>query len=47
MQRLLFLPPLALFAAFMLTAAGAGEKKKDDGYVSIFNGKSLDDEYFL
>jgi len=35
---LLFLP---LLAAFMLTATDAGEKKKDDGYVSIFNGKDL------
>ena len=36
-------PLLALpfFAAFMLTAAPAGEKKKDDGYVTIFNGKDL------
>ncbi len=38
------IPLLAsLFAiAFMLTAAPAGEKKKDDGYVSIFNGKNFD-----
>jgi hypothetical protein len=44
MQRIL-LPLLAALIAvgFMLPASPAGEKrKKDDGYVSIFNGKSLD-----
>jgi hypothetical protein len=40
MHRIL-LPLLLLAAAFMLTAAPAGEKKKDDGYVSLFDGKSL------
>src|SRR2546430_1718777 len=43
MRRALLVPTLAstLLAAFMLTAAHAGEKKKDDSYVSIFDGKSL------
>src|SRR5262249_30720951 len=43
MQRIL-LPAFAILiaAAFMLPAKGAGEKKKDDGYVAIFDGKSLD-----
>lgn len=31
-----------LFAVFMLIAAPASAQKKDDGYVSIFDGKSLD-----
>jgi hypothetical protein len=43
MQRILFLLILAvLAAAFMLPPMPAGEKKKDDGYVAIFDGKSLD-----
>jgi hypothetical protein len=43
MQRILLLPVVALSAAaFMLPATPAGEKKKGDGYVAIFDGKSLD-----
>jgi len=43
MHRILLLPFLALIAAaVMLPAAPAGEKKKDDGYVPLFDGKSLD-----
>src|SRR6266699_649671 len=44
MQRILVLPILALFAAagFILTATPAREKQKGDGYVTIFDGKSLD-----
>src|SRR5262249_61583256 len=34
--------PIRIAAAFMFPAKGAGEKKKDDGYVAIFDGKSLD-----
>lgn len=43
MQRIL-LPILALLiaAGFMLPAAPAREKPKGDGYVTIFDGKSLD-----
>ena len=41
MHRTLLLA-LPFLAAVMLTAATAGEKKKDDGYVKIFDGKSLD-----
>ncbi len=41
MHRIL-LPLLAFAIALMLTAADAGEKKKDDGFVSIFDGKSLE-----
>src|SRR5689334_1422604 len=43
MQRTL-LPIVALLiaAGFMLSATTAGEKKKGDGYVAIFDGKSLD-----
>ena len=43
MHRILFVPLLALLVATgaMLTTTTAGEKKKDDGYVSIFDGKSL------
>lgn len=43
MQRLL-LPFLAILipAAFLLPATPAGEKIKDDGYVPLFDGKSLD-----
>ena len=43
MQRIL-LPLLAILlaAGFMLPATTAREKKKDDGYVAIFDGKSLD-----
>jgi hypothetical protein len=40
MHRIL-LPLLALSLA-IITATPAGEKKKDDGFVSIFDGKSLD-----
>ena len=39
MHRIL-LPLLALPLA-IITATSAGEKKKDEGYVSIFNGKDL------
>ena len=39
MRFLVFLP---LLAALVLTTADAREKKKDDGFVSIFDGKSLD-----
>ena len=41
MHRIL-LPLFAFALALMLTAADAGEKKKDDGFVSIFNGTSLE-----
>lgn len=41
MHRILLLP-LAFAIAVLFTAADAGEKKKDDGFVSIFDGKSLD-----
>ena len=43
MQRLLVLPLLAIFiaAGAMLPATPAGEKKKDDGYTPLFDGKSL------
>jgi hypothetical protein len=41
MHRTLLLA-LPFLAAIMLTAATAGEKKKGDGYVKIFDGKSLD-----
>ena len=41
MHRILLPLPL-LAAGFILSATTAGEKKKDDGYVSIFDGKSLD-----
>jgi Domain of Unknown Function (DUF1080) len=41
MHRIL-LPTLAFATALMLTAADASEKKKDDGFVSIFDGKSLE-----
>lgn len=41
MQRVV-VPTIPFLAAVMLTAANAGEKKKDDGYVKIFDGKSLD-----
>ena len=41
MHRILLLM-LAFAIALLLTAADAGEKKKDDGFVSIFDGKSLD-----
>jgi hypothetical protein len=40
MHRILCLALLLLGLA-MLSATSAGEKKKDDGYVSIFNGKDL------
>ena len=39
MHRIL-LPLLA--GVFLLTATSAGEKKKDDGYVRLFDGQSLD-----
>ena len=43
MQRILLSLFAALIAAgFMLPATTAREKKKDGGYVSIFDGKSLD-----
>lgn len=43
MKRTLYiLAAIAVAATFMLTVSTAGEKKKDDGYVSIFDGKSLD-----
>ena len=41
MQRVV-VPLIPFLAAVMLTAANAGEKKKDVGYVKIFDGKSLD-----
>jgi len=40
MHRILWLA-LPLLGISMLSATPAGEKKKDDGYVSIFNGKDL------
>ena len=42
MQRILFLFVTLLTVAFLLPTAPAREKKKDDGFVSIFDGKSLD-----
>jgi hypothetical protein len=44
MSRIAWLPLLAtvLGGASLLAVTDAGEKKKDDGYVSIFNGKDLD-----
>jgi hypothetical protein len=43
MQRIL-LPAFAILigAAVMLPTAPAGQKKKDNGYITIFDGKSLD-----
>ena len=43
MQRIL-LPAYAILigAAVMLPTAPAGQKKKDNGYITIFDGKSLD-----
>jgi len=37
----IFLLSFPLIAVFMLAVTNGGEKKKDDGYVSIFNGKDL------
>ena len=44
MQRIFSVPILALLlvAGSTITATSAGEKKKDDGYVAIFDGKTLD-----
>jgi len=43
MQRIAFGLVITLFmAAFLLPLTPAGEKKKDDGYVPVFDGKSLD-----
>jgi len=44
MQRILLLPIVAFWLAceLAMSATGAGEKQKNDGYVSIFDGKDLD-----
>jgi hypothetical protein len=43
MQRVSLFPAASLLVvAFMLPVAPAREKKKDDGYTPIFDGKSLD-----
>ena len=43
MTRILWLPVLPILAiAILLSGAAAREKKKNDGYTSIFDGKTLD-----
>ena len=38
----IWLPVCTFMVAVLLSASEAGEKKKDDGYVKIFDGKSLE-----